>query len=283
MVEEAKVLAGIIGYPVGHSLSPAMHNAAFAALDLPWSYRPLPVEPGNLAPALRTFLQQGFRAFNVTIPHKEHVIPLLDETAEHAARIGAVNTISVRDGRLFGDNTDWQGFLRDLEHLGHPPDGLSALVLGSGGAARGVVYALLARGCTVVVAARNGGTLASLVDHMKGCFPDSRVSGRTLEDLPRLDRDFDLVVNTTPIGMHPKVDASPWPAELEFPRCALAYDLVYNPAETRFMQQAANAGIPAANGLGMLIYQAARAFTIWTGHEAPVDIMRQAALRGLSC
>jgi len=283
MVAEERVLAGIIGFPVGHSLSPTMHNAAFAALGLPWSYVPLPVKPGHLGAALKDFVEQGFRAFNVTIPHKEHVIPLLDETSEHAERIGAVNTVSVRDGRLFGDNTDWQGFLSDLEHLGYRADGSSALVLGSGGAARGVVYALLARGCTVVIAARNAGTLGSLVDHARRCFPDSPVSGLSLDDLPELKQPFDLVVNTTPIGMHPQVDASPWPASVAFPHCALAYDLVYNPAETCFMRQASSQGIATANGLGMLVHQAALAFTIWTGREAPVDVMRQAALRGLSC
>lgn len=283
MLAQGRVLAGIIGYPVEHSLSPAMHNAAFAALGLPWSYVQLPVEPGQLAAALSDFLLQGFRAFNVTIPHKEHVIPLLDEISEHARRIAAVNTVSVKDGRLFGDNTDWQGFLSDLEHLGHRPDGSSALVLGSGGAARGVVYALLARGCSVVMAARNAGTLGSLIAHARGCFAEASVSGVSFDDLPSLERRFDLVVNTTPVGMHPKIDASPWPASVPFPQCALAYDLVYNPGETCFMRQASSQGIGAANGLGMLVYQAALAFTIWTGREAPVEIMRQAALRGLSC
>jgi len=207
----------------------------------------------------------------------------LDEISGDAERIAAVNTISVRDGRLFGENTDWQGFLSDLDQIGFRPHGSNALILGSGGAARAVVYALVARGCSVTVAGRNPLTVKAIIDHMQRCFARSSVDGMDPGRLTELKRPFELVVNTTPVGMYPRVHDTPWPESLPFPRCSLAYDLIYNPFITSFMRQAAGEGIQAVNGLGMLVQQAAAAFTIWTGREAPLQIMCNAALRGLKC
>ncbi len=260
---------GLIGYPLGHSLSPKIHNAALTACGLQGKYSLFPIAPDDMQ-GLKDILirvRNGeIHGLNVTIPHKQNVIPLLDELTPTAQAIGAVNTISMRDGKLVGDNTDAPGFLKDLGGLNIPQIS-KALVLGAGGSARAVVYALVHAGWDVTLSARRpeqAQTLASNY-HLPICqFPFS--------DLPT----FNLLINTTPLGMTPNVDTSPWPDHLPFPKDAAVYDLVYNPRETKLVRDARAAGLPARTGLGMLIEQAALAFEIWTGRKPPREVLFKA-------
>jgi shikimate dehydrogenase len=224
---------------------------------------------------------------NVTIPHKQNVIPLLDELTPAAKAIGAVNTILTRENKLIGDNTDAPGFWGDLQRLVERGEGSgestsnlhpSALILGSGGGARAVVYALLTQGYHVTISARREDQAEA--ETLKADL--SVVSDQI--DIVCLETDYHalcttryaLLVNCTPVGMHPLEDASPWPDEVSLPHNAAVYDLVYNPRETRLVKQALAAGLPATTGLGMLVEQAALAFERWIGLEAPRDVMRAA-------
>jgi shikimate dehydrogenase len=213
---------------------------------------------------------------NVTIPHKGAVIPLVDELTPAAEAIGAVNTIFQLDGRLIGDNTDAPGFWMDivsrLNIQNLKPK--NALILGAGGSARAVAYALVSQGFRVTIAARRVEQAENLCAHFsahKDKFSAALLSGESL-----VESSWSLIVNTTPVGMAPHPNESPWPPEVQFPKGAALYDLVYNPPETLLVKQAWKAGLEAVSGLGMLIEQAALAFERWTGVEAPRDVMRGA-------
>lgn len=267
---------GLVGYPLGHSLSPKIHHAALKACGLQGEYLLFPIAPDDLQ-GLRNLLTRvrhgEIHGLNVTIPHKQNVIPLLDELTPTAQTIGAVNTISMRNGKLVGDNTDAPGFLKDLGGLIGSRHGREAarqtsevsskaLVLGAGGSARAVVYALVHDGWDVTLSARRAEQAQALASNYhlliyQFPIPDSQPP------------TFDLLVNTTPVGMSPNIDASPWPENLAFPKDAAVYDLVYNPRETKLVRDARAARLPAKTGLGMLIEQAALAFEIWTGHRPP--------------
>lgn len=272
-------LVGLIGYPIEHSLSPAMHNSAFAVLNLNWCYVPLPVPPERLGEAVAGLQALSFVGANVTVPHKEAVIPYLDEVTPEAQAIGAVNTIVVREDKLIGYNTDWQGFLTALSEVGFNPQGKRAVVLGAGGAARAVVYALAQGGAQVTVLNRTPSRAQALVQDFSPLFPH-----RSLVSLPFTPQTLEvqtteahLLVNTTPVGMWPEVDQSTWPEDLAFPGHLTVFDLVYNPGETKLLRQARAAGAKGIGGLGMLVHQGAAAFKLWTGEEAPIETMYGAA------
>jgi shikimate dehydrogenase len=269
-------LLGIIGNPVAHSLSPLMHNAAFRSLGLDWKYVPLPVQSHRVHDALKGLIALGFRGANVTVPHKERVIPFLSEFSEDAAAIGAVNTLVVVDDRLLGFNTDWTGFLNHVSESGFDISGTKALVLGSGGSARAVVYALCSRQAEVTICSRNSATAGAIAADVSKLFRNCRIGFAPLENVKQIAAKPDLVVNTTPVGMHPHTSLCPWPDGVPFPQCRLAYDLIYDPKRTRFLALAEESGAEAMNGLGMLVHQAAAAFKIWTGVEAPIDVMKKA-------
>lgn len=276
-------LVGIIGWPVAHSFSPAMHNAAFAALGLNWAYVPLPLHPDAVATAVSALSALGFRGVNVTVPHKQTILRHLDTVADGARAIGAVNTVvfqteSAPGARAVGHNTDWAGFLADLAGMGVEIDGRDCIVLGAGGSARAVAYALAHAGGRVQVLARRPEQAAQLVGDLAPYVDSNAIHA---QDLARLETavaaaSAPLIVNTTPLGMSPRPKRSVWPDDLAFPRDAFAYDLVYNPAETRFMQQARSAGCEAANGLGMLLHQGALAFRLWTAQDPDLEVMRAA-------
>jgi shikimate dehydrogenase len=274
---------GLIGYPLGHSLSPKIQAAALKACHLDGDYALFPIAPNNtdgLKNLLACVRAGELTGVNVTIPHKQNVIPLLDALTEMAQTIGAVNTISIRNGQLIGDNTDAPGFLSDLNHFMDNRQSLvenrkSTMVLGAGGSARAVVYALVSTGWDVTIAARRIEQAQELV----GSY-SALIHCGTFEDLPNFDLSrLGLIVNTTPLGMSPNVDASPWPEHLPFPSHAAVYDLIYNPRETRLIREARAAGSQATTGLGMLIEQASQAFEIWTGHKPPRDLLWQAVDR----
>jgi shikimate dehydrogenase len=272
-------IIGLLGWPVGHSFSPAMHNAAAAALGLNWAYVPLPVRPGALVPALGGLAALGLRGVNVTVPHKESVLPYLDAVYPAALTIGAVNTIVVGDGRLTGFNTDWSGFLADLESYGLALDGRDCLVLGAGGSARAVTYGLLRAGAQVTVLARRPEQAERLAADLHAGLPSADAPrAAPLTDLAGVVEGLyhPVIVNTTPLGMAGGDATSPWPDAMPLPGDAFVYDLVYNPLETPLMRQAAAAGCRAANGLGMLVNQAAEAFELWTGRRPNPSVMREA-------
>jgi shikimate dehydrogenase len=248
-------LAGVLGWPVAHSRSPAMQNAAFRALGLDWHYVKLPVPPELFEQTVRALPASGYRGANVTIPHKLAAVELADSASEAARAIGAANTLTFADGAIHADNTDAGGF---LAALGESPRGRSALVLGAGGAARAVVWALKDAGAS-----------------------DVAVWNRTAERARELDAraverpgPAEIVVNATSVGLHDD-DLSSLPLDtVGTPQ--LACDLVYRPAgETPFAAWAARVGARVVDGLEVLVRQGALSFEIWTGREAPLDAMRQ--------
>ncbi len=293
---------GLIGWPVTHSVSPAMFNAAFAALEMDWRYEAFPVPPQELEHTLDCLREQGVRGLNVTVPHKQAVIPLLDTVQPEAKAVGAVNTITLaNDGtaRLHGTNTDIVGFLKDLaDHVAAPArEGAQALVLGAGGAARAAAYVLARLGYATHIACRNTTRGLELIrDIQAGMATNSahlpqqsettqwRMQMRTIpwERIGFVAGEVSLIVNCTPVGMWPDVDQTPWPAETPIPAHAMVYDMVYRPLETRFLQQARAAGCQAISGLGMLVWQGAASFRLWTGREAPLDVMLDAAQQALA-
>jgi shikimate dehydrogenase len=267
-------LLGLLGWPVSHSFSPAMHNTAAAALGLNWVYVPLPVRRGDIEAAVRGLPALGFLGANVTVPHKQAVMPFLDNVSEAALRIGAVNTIVIEDGHCRGHNTDWIGFLQDLAALGVSAADRDCLVLGAGGSARGIVYALQQAHGRIHLLARRVEQAVALLGDM-GLQDQGRAG--VLTTLPEAAAGLytPLIINTTPVGMWPDADGSIWPDDLAFPQGAFVYDLVYNPRETRLMAQAAAGGCACSNGLGMLVQQGAAAFALWAGQEPDVELMRQ--------
>ena len=281
-------IVGVIGWPVSHSVSPAMHNAAFAALGLDWCYVPLPVPldpPERIGEALRGLRALGLRGANVTVPHKQAVMPYLDRLSPAAAAIGAVNTIVVEaDGSLLGDNTDAPGFVADLRDHAIDPGGKRVLVLGAGGSARAVVYGLAEAGCrSVAIANRTLERAEQLAAEMGAHFPAIPITAHALPAaVAALAADADLVVNTTSLGMTPNMETTPWDERVSFRSGQVVYDLVYNPPQTRLLRKAAEDGAQAIGGLGMLIWQGAIAFERWTGQQPPVDKMRRAALDDLT-
>ena len=271
---------GIIGSPVDHSLSPVMHNHVIQALGLDFVYVPFPVEPDGLGDAVQGLRKLGVCGFNVTIPFKTAVIPLLDALSPEAALIGAVNTV-IRDGnRLVGHNTDGIGFINSLrEDLDFFPRGATILMVGAGGAAKAALVALCEAGAaTVVVANRTPHRAEDLRTRLKENFPGVDITSASLDVLQAGDLlgEIDLLVNTTSVGMNATafsgIDLSPMkPA-------ARVYDMVYAPLETPLLLAARKRGLKAANGIGMLAAQGEAAFAIWTGCNPPNGVMKKRLL-----
>jgi len=278
-------LVGLLGWPVEHSLSPIMHNAAFAELGLDWVYVPLSVHPEQVKQAIKGLPALNFKGVNVTVPHKQAVMRYMDELSKAAQTIGAVNTIHLHEDQYIGYNTDSTGFLNSLIEVDCHPKGMRVAVLGAGGAARAVVFALAwAEVDLVVVLNRTAERAAFLIDDLIDVFPGSTLHFAPLTDssVVALKDSFDLVINTTSVGMYPNIDSCPWPDSIPMPKQAVYCDLVYNPLETKFLKRARDIGAKTIDGLGMLIHQGAAAFTQWTGEEAPIEIMRQACLKELT-
>jgi shikimate dehydrogenase len=263
VVKATTRLAGVIGWPVSHSRSPQMHNAAYEALGLDWAYVALPVAPPRLADALGGLAALGFAGANVTIPHKQAVAALCHALSPEAERAGSVNTVTVRDdGSLRGETTDGAGL---LDAVGQLPDG-PALVLGGGGAARAAVAALVEAGLDVLISARRGDAAAGLAEQL---------GGRVESWPPRAQAS--LIVNATPVGQ--SGDAAELPLdEALLDRAEVVCDLAYrgDGAETGLIGAARRRGLRTADGLDVLVAQGARSFLIFTGLEAPIDVMRAA-------
>lgn len=262
-------LAGVIGWPVRHSRSPAIHNAAYRALGLDWVYVALPVPPGRVPDALAGMRALGMEGLSVTMPHKAAVAAQVDVCTGDAAALGAANTVRREGDRLVGDNTDGGGFLDSLADAGVDPAGRRCIVLGAGGAARAVIRALATAGAEQVIVVNRDPSRAAGAAELAG---DRGIVG-TFEAL----RTADLLVQATPVGMgdDPTVAADP---DL-LPDGAVVADLVYHPLVTPLLAAADARGLRTVDGLGMLVHQAARQLHAWTGADAPVDVMRAAALR----
>jgi shikimate dehydrogenase len=284
MIDGHTQLAGLIGWPVEHSLSPTMHNAAFDALGLNYRYVPLPVPPGQVETAVRGLAALGFRGANVTVPHKRAVIPALDSIAPVDREVGAVNTLVIgrrTDGTpvIGGYNTDERGFVGALRQGGfEPEDGGNSVVVGAGGAARAVVSGLLWSGTgEVVVLNRTLKRAQALVSDLSS-YPGREGYKDRLRALPLMPetlvestRAAALLVNATTIGMWPYIEGSIWPDDVPVPASLTVFDLVYNPLETRLLRQARQSGARAIDGLGMLVRQGALALDMWTNQGLIVD------------
>lgn len=270
---------GIFGHPVEHSLSPVMHNSAFEALHLDCVYLAFDIQMRDLESAARAIKSLGIAGVNITIPHKESMTFFLDKISPEVTLTGAVNTVKNENGKLIGYNTDVGGFLRAIkEDLGLHPKGLRVAVLGAGGASRAVVSALCMNEVSrIYVMNRSFDKAKRLVSEFKKSFKEVSIEALSLEDKTAVENTLsisDLLVNATSTGME-GVDPTEIPLE-SLPIESMVYDLVYKPRETGLLKMAKGLGHKASGGLSMLLYQGAESFEIWTGENAPVDVMRKA-------
>lgn len=280
--KQPKVFA-VIGHPLAHTLSPAMHSAALARTKIDGVYIPFEIPPKRFKTILQDIRILPFSGFNVTVPYKEKIIPFLDTVSEEARCVGAVNT--VRCGKkMTGFNTDVYGFLTALKNdLSFEPRGKRVLIVGAGGAARACVYGLAKQKARAIcIADQDMKKARALKRHFETFFKDVELSvcRAEPENYTVLLGEVDLLVNATPVGLK-KTDPSPVPARCFSPKKVAVYDLVYNPACTRLITIARAKRCKAANGSGMLLYQGARAFEIWTRAKAPVAVMKKALCKNL--
>jgi shikimate dehydrogenase len=269
----------LLGHPVAHSLSPAMQNAVLRALGLGYEYRLMPVPPEGLVEKVAELRDGDVAGFNVTIPHKVVIIPLLDELDETASTVGAVNTVVNRDGRLKGYNTDCLASTRALRGAYGDLAGCRVVVLGAGGAARAVASGLASHAEWIKIIARDEEKAKALAKQVRG-QADAEVRGGGLGEAAETIRSADILVNATPVGMSPDRDRSPVEAGALHPGL-LVFDLVYNPERTSLLADAEAAGARTLGGLTMLVYQGAEAFRLWTGRVAPEALMMRAAREAL--
>jgi shikimate dehydrogenase len=269
----------LLGYPLGHSISPAMQNAALAERKLRATrYVKNPMPPEKMRDMILALRAPHCLGANVTVPHKQTIMPHLDELTDLAREIGAVNTILKKDGKLIGDNTDAYGFLQALRVRKIHPQNARVAILGAGGAAAAAAYALAQEGAReIIFLNRTLSRSIELADRLNNRFPALELA---LNDWDALD-DMHLIINATSVGMAPKTDESPLPTRYVIPKRAVVFDLVYNPPATKFLRDAKRNGARIIGGLEMLVYQGARAFELWTGERAPVRVMRDAASKAL--
>ncbi len=273
-VDGRTTICAVIGNPIEHSLSPAIHNAAFAACGINWAYVAFSVT--HLEKAIEGIRGLGIRGVSVTIPHKVAVIPLLDSIDDTARAIGSINTIVNTGGHLAGYNSDGAGALKALSDAGCNPAGKRVVMLGSGGAARAIAVTM------ALQATPSALTLLGIIEQERTQLASDLASKSSLrpvtadlssQGLTAALQECDLLINTTPVGMHPKSAESPIPGNLLRKQPAV-FDIVYNPRKTRLLRDAEQAGCTVVSGIEMFLNQAAVQFTLWTGQPAPVDVMR---------
>lgn len=275
-------LLAVIGAPIGHSLSPIIQNAALHAAGLDYVYTALPVRADALASAVRGLRDAGIAGFNVTIPFKTEIIPLLDALSEDARRIQAVNTVVIEDGRMVGHNTDVAGFLAGFAERGIALTGKNAVLIGAGGAARAALWGLLRSGVSsIVIGVRNAAKGAALAADFT---TDGDVRAVSFDDAAWIAAcsDADIVVQTTPLGMTPHTEEMPPVDAAMINPSAVVYDLIYTPAETRFLREARARGCETINGETMLVAQGAEAFHLWTGVRPDMELMKRTLREELS-
>lgn len=263
---------GVIGYPLTHSLSPLIHNYAIKQLQLDASYQKMEIRPQSFDDEIIKLKESGIAGFNITIPFKERIIPFVENIDNDALALGAVNTIRVKNGEWQAFNTDVAGFISPLKVLNISFE--KCLVLGAGGAARAVIYALgrYFRPEEIRIAARNKAKAQKIADYFAPLIKPVNTSYTSIDDTADQVKNFDLIINATPVGTYPDTDQSPLPGLHQWSKGAVIYDLVYNPIKTRFLEEAAKAGeeMILINGMKMLLAQAAEAFKLWTGMTMPV-------------
>lgn len=277
-------IIGVFGYPIEHSLSPPMHNAAFSYLGLDYCYLAFLVRPEDLKPAVESVRALNLVGVNVTIPHKERVLPYLDEVSREAGLIGAVNTIRNKGGKLIGYNTDLTGFLTSLKQAGFNPKGKKVVVIGAGGAARAVSFALSQEGIhSLFILNRTLEKAESLTKMVKKSIINLNIRALPLrkKELIKAIERADLLVNATSLGMVPKTSQSPLAGFGLLPKNLVVYDLVYNPVDTKLIRLARKSKGKTIGGLEMLIQQGAKSFEIFTGLRAPQEVMRKAVEKAL--
>ncbi|MEA4849733.1 MAG: shikimate dehydrogenase [Clostridiaceae bacterium] len=271
-------LAGLLGYPVKHSKSPQMHNTAFEALNLDCVYMAFEVEDGHIKEAVDALKVLNAIGFNVTMPHKNKVVELLDEVSENVKIIGSVNTVKNEKGKLIGYNTDGMGFIKALQEAGVDFRDKKIVMAGAGGAARAVAIQLAFDGAgEVVIFNRTLSSAEKIVNTINSNIPSCR--GRALEIneavLKEELKDAAVLVNCTSLGMKNSIDQSIVSAPETLHKGLFVADIIYDPSKTKLLSIAEEAGCKTMNGLGMLIWQGAIAFKIWTGQDMPVDLIKR--------
>ena len=274
---------GVIGYPIGHSLSPIVQNTGIQEAGLDYAYTAMPVEPEHLEEAILGLKALGFRGVNVTIPHKQQVMQYLDKIDEAALQIGAVNTIVNDGGYLTGYNTDYIGFLSAFSQHSFEPAGKTALVLGAGGAARAVVCGLCQSKIKhLILAVRNPAKAQELADKFADKTKITLCDWQDTQAMASYLGEADLIVNTTPLGMEPNIQAMP-PIDLKLASTqAIVYDIIYTPGETLLLSTAKKLGMRTINGEAMLVGQGAEAFRLWSGHQLNEASMTKALHQALA-
>lgn len=268
----------LLGHPLGHSVSPAMQNAAFRTLGIDWEYEKLETPRERLDEVISILRADNCVGANVTIPYKQAVMHWLDDLSDTARRVNAVNTIVKRNGELIGHNTDAHAFISSVKENHIHPRNARGAILGAGGAACSAAFAIAEEGAhQIVIVNRSGARAADLADHLHQNFPKLEIAINWVEAMENVH----ILVNATPVGMYPNIDDSPMPRGASFSEHTIVVDLVYNPVETKFLSDAKRAGARTIGGLGMLVHQGAAAFRLWTGHDAPIKVMWQAAHEGI--
>lgn len=270
-----KKLFGVLGNPIGHTMSPAMHNDLFSLYNMDAIYLPFQVKDEDLHDAVNGLRALGAVGFNVTIPHKSKIIPFLDEVDELAASIGAVNTVVNQDGKLIGYNTDGLGFLKGLNGIVSEVKGKRILVIGAGGAAR-AIYFTLAKENPIQIDIANR-TVEKAVGLIAECPYPNPSRALTIEEADKLVGEYDLFIQTTMIGMSPKIMEQPLSLQ-KLGKQTVVCDIIYNPLETMFLHEASEKGAAVQNGIDMFVYQGALAFEKWTGIFPDIQRMKENVL-----
>jgi len=267
----------VIGHPIGHSLSPLMHNTAFQLLGIDGQYEALDIEPTSLKQAAERFREQTWGGINVTVPHKETIIPLIDEVVPEARAIGAVNTVVNHDNKLIGYNTDVIGVERSLHHERAKIEGQACLIMGSGGVARSVAHVLanIIKPKSITFSVLFPEQADAIIKSIGVSSINFKIIHSTDKELENIIKDCRLIVNATPIGMFPNVLDSPITNQIWLSSEHIVFDLIYRPLTTRLLSDAKAAGAKTIDGLGMFIHQGAAAFQLWTGREMPTDQIRR--------
>jgi shikimate dehydrogenase len=275
-------LVGLIGHPVRHTYSPFIHNVAFELTGLDYMYLPFNVVPTNLKSAIKGLVALGFRGFNVTIPHKVKVKEFMSKVSEEASMVGAINTVLVEEGKLFGYNTDVAGVLESLYSYKKDISGNECVVIGAGGSARAVIYTLIKhfRPSKIHLVNRTEQRAESLRQFFKTKmkYDSFTVNELMPPDIKDNIRNSSLVVNATSVGMYPENDDAVLTQKDIFTKNQIVFDLVYNPAETKLLKLAQSSGAKTVDGIKMLVNQAAKSFEIWTGEKMPTEQVEKALL-----
>lgn len=274
-----KQLYGVIGNPIGHSLSPLMHNDAFSNLGIDAHYHAFRIEEAKLAEAVVGFKAIGISGFNVTTPHKIAIMSQLDEIDELAKQIGAVNTVVNRDGKLIGYNTDGIGYVRSLQSISNEPlETKRILLIGAGGACRAIYFSLASIGVAEIDIANR--TVDKAQELIEAC--QYKVDSRALTSVQAAEKqqEYDVIINTTTVGMHPKVEETPIVIR-DAKLGAIVSDIIYNPLQTVLLRDAECAGAITQNGIDMFVYQGAMAFELWTKQWPDVERMKQLVTKKL--